>query len=720
MPLLIVGAVSYNSAADALIVQTRQQLDNVAGKTVEQVSHFFDVVQKDLRLLSNSPFVQLAFLQYEFNQRLNTARRLLDDYCNKNKYYNNVYLIDLNAECILSISDGGSQASYSDWVTKTLDRGRFVSDFNFSNNNTTSGIIMCEIVYDFEIPDRKIGILAFDIKKEAFINYVADLRIGKRGRAFLIHNTGHLIYHPDHTPGALLEIDLVMKGDQRFKDHILKMMAGQKGYGDYSYENAEKFIVYQPCKQMNWSIGLTVFKSELMADIHKLRKQVLTFTAIVFGLFLPVTFFFVHGLTRPIRKLMAGAKDIRKGNLGQKIQIDSKDEFSALAREFNKMAQTLKGSLNEILNLKNFKEDIFRNLSSGIITVDDGGRITSINKSAQVMLGCTADDKQQEALPVQQIRDLLKAAMVSGKDVLDHELELPTANGEMAYVEVNTSQLKNISGGMIGAIADIRDITRRKRMEEIMVRVDKLASLGQLSAGMAHEIRNPLAGIKTSVQVLAERAGSEDEKVLISGILSEINRLNKIVSDLLSFSRPSKPRLNAIEAPRILEKVIEMVKEKIRKHHIQVTYQWEEGLPKILADKEQLHQIFLNLTLNGIKSMEKGGTLSLSAHIFRDKKGLEGATPRNLDIKAYEKPYIAIRFKDTGHGIAKENLSRVFNPFFSTSPSGTGLGLPIVHTLMEKNSGYIFIDSIVSKGTQVLLLLPIATSKGHGNFNIDP
>ena len=540
---------------------------------------------------------------------------------------------------------------------------------------------------------------------------MASLKIGEKGNAFLIHNKGWLLYHRDHAPGSILQIDLVLKGDQRFKEHICQMMVGKKGYGDYSYDRAEKFIVYRPCRRMNWSIGVTVFKSELMADIHLFRNRILTFTAIVFGLLLPVSLLFVNNATQPIRKLIKGAQEIGKGDLDQKITIESRDEFSALAREFNRMAQALKTSMHEILDLKNFKEDIFRNLSSGIITVDETGMISSINKSAQAMLG--ESRSAGEGPGVEKIQSLLKTSMETGTDVLDMELELLHSREEIAYVEVNSSKLTNLSGGLIGAVADIRDITRRKRMEELMVRVDKLASLGQLSAGMAHEIRNPLAGMKTSVQVLAEKAGSDDEKLLLSGVLSEINRLNKIVSDLLSFSRPSPPRPKAIDLTRVLEKVMGMVKENTRKHEIRVVCRLEASLPKLLADKEQLYQIFLNLVLNSITAMEAGGTLTLNAEIFRDSNGIRGLDRES--IRKANRQFLAVRVKDTGHGISKEDLPRVFNPFFSTSPKGTGLGLPIVHKLVEKNQGYIFIDSVPNQGTQVLLLLPVAEGREQGD-----
>lgn len=202
--------------------------------------------------------------------------------------------------------------------------------------------------------------------------------------------------------------------------------------------------------------------------------------------------------------------------------------------------------------------------------------------------------------------------------------------------------------------------------------------------------------------------------MLIEGVLSEINRLNKIVSDLLSFARPSPPKPGAVDVTRLLKNTVNILREKTAKSHIEVNCLWEKPLPRVMADKEQLYQIFLNLILNSITAMETGGTLTILADPFQDPERLQelaAGSPLPFDEK---EQFISVRFKDTGHGIAREDLSRVFNPFFSTSPTGTGLGLPIVHKLLEENKGYIFIDSVVGYGTQVLLLLPMAGQSENG------
>jgi signal transduction histidine kinase len=246
-------------------------------------------------------------------------------------------------------------------------------------------------------------------------------------------------------------------------------------------------------------------------------------------------------------------------------------------------------------------------------------------------------------------------------------------------------------------------------MEELMVRVDKLTSLGELSAGIAHEIRNPLAGIKTSAQVLAKKLTSASERVLIDGVLSEIDRLNKIVTDLLNFSRPSPPLPAPVDIPIILEKTLELVMEKLNKSNIRLTRRYDQKLPKVMLDREQLQQVFLNLLLNAIKAMPEGGILTVSLRMIMDQSMIKDKITESFDsLFLNEDKFIEISFKDTGFGIKEENISRVFNPFFTTDPNGTGLGLPIVHKLLEKNNSYIYIDSKEGKGCNVTLIIPVA------------
>lgn len=350
--------------------------------------------------------------------------------------------------------------------------------------------------------------------------------------------------------------------------------------------------------------------------------------------------------------------------------------------------------MNEIIELKTFNDDILRSVSSGIITVDKKDTVTSFNEVAGNILGRKLEDKVSDASPqMEKIKEILHTTLSNKNSSANVELNFYSEKDQrFIYVELNTSLLRNTSGEVIGAIADIRDITHRKRIEEEMVRVEKLASLGELSAGMAHEIRNPLAGMKTSAQVLGKRLHAGSDKILVDGIITSIDRMNNTVTDLLNFSRPKQSCLAPIDLPEIIDQSLTMIRENFKKSNINLVLDYEKSLPKAMVDKEQMQQVCINLMLNALKAMPHGGTLSVSVR--------KGQAPSHGFLK--------LSFIDTGTGIKKEHLSKIFNPFFTCDPKGTGLGLSIVQKLLEKNNGNIQIDSIENHGTHAMILLPVA------------
>ena len=716
IPLLVVGYFSYRSASDALLSQTKEQLGNLADKTAQQIDGFFEVAQKDIDLLSNFPFIQLSFLQFEFGQKLDTVKRLIEDYEKKNKYFKRIHLVNLQGKSILTVPESSKDTladfNKSSWFNSTLSKGICLSDIMKGDSFSSSAIMLAKLIYDFEDKTKPVGILAFEIKLSSFTSYVASLKIGIQGYAFLLDEHGYLIYHPDQS--LRLKKTFLESGNAKLKRLITNMQLGERGFGDYLFKETVKYMVFTPCRVKNWSVGITLHRSELMADIYKLRRRMITFSSMIIGLILFVSFMFVKSITHPIRKLINGARAIGGGDLDQIIKIESSDELHGLAREFNKMAAKLKGSVQEIIELKTFNDDIFRSVTSGIITVNREGELTSINRSAQKIVGCSwevinSGGIKNIPIRIKEVLNLLKETLEKKEKIQNQKIEVSRGEGEVVFIELNTSLLNDSGGKVIGAIADIRDITRRKRMEELMVRVDKLTSLGELSAGIAHEIRNPLAGMKTSAQVLAKKLTSASERVLIDGVLSEITRLNKIVTDLLNFSRPSPPLPAPVDIPLILEKTLKLVMEKLNKFNIRLTRRYDQKLPKVMLDREQIQQVFLNLLLNAIKAMPKGGILTVSLRMIMDKSRIKDKITESFDsLFLNENKFIEISFKDTGFGIKEENISKVFNPFFTTDPNGTGLGLPIVHKLLEKNNSYIYIDSKEGKGCNVTLIIPVA------------
>ncbi len=760
LPLLALGYLSYHKASSALLFQTKAQLGNLSEKTAEQIDDFFKVSRHNIHLVSQYPFIQLAFLQHEFSQRLDTVERLLEDYIGKHPYLNRVYLIDPQGMPVLAVpaltpSDENLKIGSAPWFRNAHEEGQYLSDIIIGTGGKTR-MILAQAVYDFEEKERKVGVLAFDIKTSAFTGHAASLKIGRQGHGFILHREGYLIHHPE--PSLVLERNITDRGDERLGAHVARMRAGEKGFGEYRFDHEEKYLSYAPCREGNWSVGITMFKSELMADIYRLRHQMVTFFLIIMAMIVPASLLFIRSITRPIGALIRGAGAIGGGNLDQVITTHSSDEFRDLGEEFNRMAARLKSSMGQVISLKTFNEDILRSLSSGVITVDSKNRLTSINESARKILGIPSEPDVEEigkvvwtgeggewegrqgvwaereewpgfkpgaGHPLEKIHELFRATLSEGKVIRHREISLAGTAGRAAFVEVNAALLLDSSHRAVGAIADFRDITARKRIEERMVRIDKMASLGELSAGMAHEIRNPLAGIKTSVQVLRKRGRDEDEILLCDGVVHEIDRLNRIVTDLLRFSRPSEPVIRPVAVSDILDRSLSLVAEKIRKQRIVLGRRSEEGLPGIMVDREQIQQVFLNILLNALKATPPGGRLSISATVSvdtDDARNPHGAAGRSRAVLADKtgglspgetapptnsSSFVVLAFRDTGCGISEENLPRIFNPFFTTDPAGTGLGLPIVHEMMEKNGGRIFVESTAGEGTTVRVALPV-------------
>ena len=228
-------------------------------------------------------------------------------------------------------------------------------------------------------------------------------------------------------------------------------------------------------------------------------------------------------------------------------------------------------------------------------------------------------------------------------------------------------------------------LRQMRELEEELRRKDRLAALGELSAGVAHEIRNPLGIIKNSAQVLQDKFKDKDTKSreLSKFIIEEVDRLNKVVTNFLDFARPQKPNLTGRKIAPIISRALELMQSEILKRKIKVANKHEDNLPPVLADEELLAQVFLNIISNAIQAMPDGGRLMVSS-----KSG----------AGSY-KDLVEISFTDTGCGIPAQDLDKIFNPFFSNKEGGVGLGLSIVHKIVESHGGKISVHSRAGEGT---------------------
>ncbi|MBN1350255.1 PAS domain S-box protein [candidate division KSB1 bacterium] len=364
----------------------------------------------------------------------------------------------------------------------------------------------------------------------------------------------------------------------------------------------------------------------------------------------------------------------------------------------------------EIVELKNFIESIIQSIGSGLITLDLEKRITYFNSGAEDITGYKAKSVigkyLDEVFPREEIKQLLPD-FSSNNSPLNREMEITIKSGNKIYIGFNVTPRMDNRETKVGTIITFRDISEIKQMQAEVIRMDRLASLGVLASGIAHEIRNPLAGIKTMAQTLEEEIEQNDSRrEYTSRIIRQVNRLDELLRTFFSYARPRQPIRKFYRLQEIVHEVYMLLESRFSSHNIEFISEYDKNLPLVYVDFQQIQQVFFNLILNAIDAMQDGGHLQIIAKpvetiiyaVDRRKKPYLGK--RNSSI------FVEVKVDDTGSGITSEDLEAIFDPFFTTKPQGTGLGLSIVHRIVEEHEGEIRVKSEINKGTSFTLLLP--------------
>jgi PAS domain S-box-containing protein len=361
----------------------------------------------------------------------------------------------------------------------------------------------------------------------------------------------------------------------------------------------------------------------------------------------------------------------------------------------------------EVENARIYNETLLQNLTTGVIAVGADERVTVFNNEAGQISG--RDPREMIDRPLDDlppgVRDMLRQTLRTGERQENSELVIRSGN-QNVIVRASSSIFHGQQQQMLGALVVVTDITALKRLELQIRRSDRLASLGTLSAGMAHEIKNPLVSIKTFAQLLPERYQDSDFRETFSNLIGhEIDRIDSLVNQLLRFARPAKPLLKPMHVHEVIEKSLQLVGHRLYQKEIKLTRFWDADLDTIRADADQLEQVFLNFFLNAMEAMKHGGELSVGTRIERAQEWMAAVAGSNGDGGVHEVLRITIR--DNGEGIRSEDIPHVFDPFFTTKDYGTGLGLSVVHGIVQEHGGHIEVESELCKGTAFHILLPL-------------
>ena len=356
----------------------------------------------------------------------------------------------------------------------------------------------------------------------------------------------------------------------------------------------------------------------------------------------------------------------------------------------------------QLVNERNFAENVVESSPNCILVVNCDETIRTINEMTEDFFGLEKERVQGRAASEvfeAPVTAIIREA-IGGRIADSRELAIKRKQGDRAVLGVSSSQLKSRDGTVLGAVLIARDLTEAKRSEEWMRRMDRLTSLGQLSAGIAHEIRNPLASINFNIQLLPKRLDlDEKSKKLIENSLVGVDRIKSLVKGMLDFSRPTPPLLKRDSIHHAIEESVSLLESQIKKHGIRVETEFERESPDIVFDSRQIQQVFVNLLLNAMEAMPTGGTVKIGSRIEPAKGKSDG--------------FLVIYVSDTGVGIPRKDLPKIFDPFFTTKSEGTGLGLSIAHKILEQHGALIDIRSREGAGTTFILRFPIDGEKNN-------
>ncbi|MEW6235583.1 MAG: ATP-binding protein [Candidatus Omnitrophota bacterium] len=400
-----------------------------------------------------------------------------------------------------------------------------------------------------------------------------------------------------------------------------------------------------------------------------------------------------RSLVKPIYELADAARRMSQGDFDARVNVTGTEEQQVLRLTFNSMAdriqrqfeqvrqktRELEESNRELDQTQHFLQNILANIRSGVMSVDRQGRISHINRVGVEMLHLSEwkGSQVEEAISSPELLRLVSGALKNVRSVYQQEIPCRCREGETLSLQVSAVPLMEESA-LTGLVVTFHDLSDIRRLEEQVRRQDRLAALGRMAAGVAHEIRNPLGIIRGSAQLLNKRfGGMQGEEGLSVFIIEEVNRLSRVLNDFLMFARPPSPNLEEMAPETLLQQVLAYAPAE---KGFDVKLDVEPELPAVAADPGLTRESFLNLLINAQQAMPDGGTITLRAFARSSRE-------------------VAFEVVDQGVGIHPEMLDQIFDPFYTSKDNGTGLGLSLVHQSVSSQGGSVEVESVPGQGS---------------------
>jgi len=584
---------------------------------------------------------------------------------NKGMIQANLGILDAKGNIIFS---EGDRDMIKPVIPSILKRGRDIWAGNANIIETESSLYIVAPVYE---EDRLKEIIFLSVKiHDIAEHFVSNIKSGSRGYAWMMDKSGNLLFHPMQ-PG-MVGRNLYKADTTCFKCHMSfdlekRIIEGKaNNYGRYIAPSGEnKIIAFTTANigNISWIIAVSAPYSEVT---HATQQSMKLYSYLIISIF--ITTSIVSTLLILFNKKRIQAEEIAK----------RQEELEKYAVE---LEEKVNKRTSELVSEKEKLNTIVSAIGGGIVLIDKRGKIQWANQMIKDMAGMDITGKACE--------DICPECSIS-EFYENHNIDtviISNLFGEKdKYFQLTTAPVKGDNGDIHGYIRLIQDVTEIKKMEEQIIHSEKLASIGRLAAGIAHEIGNPLTSIFSFVQILREMEEDEFKKESLETIYFHINRISEILKQLSGFSKMPAGEPKKCQANDILETSINLIQYDKKAKNISIVKEFSEPLPEVVLDGNHLSQVFVNLTLNAIDAMPEGGTLTVRSMVKGDD--------------------VIVEFEDTGMGIPKEDLPKIFDPFYTTKEKGTGLGLAVSYNIIKKMNGTLIVESESGRGTIFRIAIP--------------
>ena len=484
----------------------------------------------------------------------------------------------------------------------------------------------------------------------------------------------------------------------------LDMNKSLKGKYFYTFIDSLKRKLYLPAKKVPKPAENKLTVGEVRRAVNKMRLTIIFggLVACLSGVIL------AHTIARPLKRLTAGVQSVAHGDFSKSIELSTQDEFNHLVTAYNEMVASLKKSEEHL-------RKVFVAADDAIMTTDKEGHITLWSDSSEKLFGYP-----KEEIVGRSFETLLTAGVDPGlmtymQDGVQTERRW---QGEISYHRKNgtafdgwcvTTGLRDENGEHLGHLSVVRDVTEKKQMEMQLIQADKMASLGELAAGVAREINNPLSGILSNAEFLQEETPPDEQERQeeIQEIIRNSERIKTIVRDLLNFSRQKDSRETSVfPINDAIESSINLTGHQIELDHIRIIQETDTSLPPLRGSFNQIEQVIINLLTNARHALNEK---------YPDRDENKIMRLRSSEVTMEGKRYVRLELTDQGAGIPDEDLDKICMPFFTTKPpgKGTGLGLSISYNIIQQHGGQIRFESKVGDHTTAIVELPVYEEEPH-------